>query len=254
MGIGVRLRSLWRLKAGVAASVVLAALISVWSVYDISLSPLGLDARSWTMATASSHVVIDAPKSALLDMRQDTYNLQGLSTKGVLLGNVLASAPVRQKIAARANVPVEALRIDAPLSREQPRATGEGSQKSTSDIFKSTDQYRINIQSAPTVPLMDFYVQAPTAESATALAKAATAELKAYLASLAATQRTPREDQVRVVDLGAAPGKVINGGIRWQVPLLSFVLTLGVSFAFVIWLARVRRGWQIAVRFEQANP
>jgi hypothetical protein len=252
MKFGARLFSLWNLKAGVTASLVLALLVSLSSVYKISLAPPGLEARSWTIATASSHVVVDTPRSALLDMRQDTYSLQGLSTRAVLLGNVLASAPVRQAIAKRANVPVEALRIDAPLSREQPRPIAEeGKDKKTSDIFKSTDQYRINIQAAPTVPVLDFYAQAPTAESAAALAHAASEELQAYLTKLAARQQTPRNDQIRVVDLGGAPGAVINNGIHWQVPLLSFFLTLGISCATVIWISRVRKGWELAAREER---
>jgi hypothetical protein len=252
MGFGKRLHTLWRLKAGVIASIMLALLVSVWSVYKISLSPFGLSARSWDMATASSHVVIDTPTSALLDLRQDTYSLQSLTNRGVLLGNVMASAPVRQAIAARAHVPIERLEIDAPLTPQQPRpAPEEGKEPKTSDIAQSTDEYRLNIQAAPTVPLLDFIAQAPTAESAAALANAASAELKAYLTRLAASQQTPASEQIRVVELGRAKGTVINASIHWQVPLVAFLLTLGASCATLIFLQRVRLGWKDAARSER---
>jgi hypothetical protein len=254
MGFGIRLRTLWRLKAGVMASIALALLVSVWSVYNISLAPPGLTARSWDMATASSHVVIDTPTSALLDLRQDTYSLQSLTNRGVLLGNVMASSPVRQAIAARAKVPIELLEVDAPLTPQQPRPPAEeGKQPKTSDIAASTNQYRLAIQAAPTVPLLDFIAQAPTAKSAAALANAAAEELKAYLARLATTQQTPAAEQIRVVVLGRAKGTVINASIHWQVPLVAFLLTLGASCATLIFLARVRRGWQLATIAERTG-
>ena len=252
MGFGKRLHTLWRLKAGVIACVALAGLVSVWSIYKISLSPPALSARSWDMATASSHVVIDTPNSALLDLRQNTYDLQSLTNRGVLLGNVVASAPVRQAIAARAHVPVELLEIDAPLTPAQPRpASGEGGDPKTSDIAKSTNQYRLNIEAAPTVPLLDFVAQAPTAASAAAIANAAVAELKAYIARLAVTQQTPTAEQIHVVELGKAKGTVINASIHWQVPLVAFLLTLGASCASLIFFTRVGRGWQAAARSDR---
>lgn len=250
----MRLRMLWRLKLGVVASVALATVAAVLSVSTVSLAPPKLTARSWDMATASSHVVIDTPTSALVDLRQDTYSLESLTNRGALLGNVMASAPVRQAIAARAKVPIELLEIDAPLTPQQPRPPAdEGTQPKTSDIAASTNQYRLAIQAAPSVPLLDFVAQAPTPQSAAALANAATAELKAYLARLAAKQQIPPREQIRVVELGRAEGTVINAGIHWQVALVAFVLTLGASFATLIFLARVRRGWELAARSERGT-
>jgi len=46
MGIGIRLRKLWRLKAGVVVSLALALLAGLWSVERISLFPPGLTPRS----------------------------------------------------------------------------------------------------------------------------------------------------------------------------------------------------------------
>ena len=62
----------------------------------------------------------------------------------------------------------------------------------TSDILKSTDQYRINLKANATVPMLDIYAQTPTAESAAALANAAVDELKAYLQHARDDRRTPR--------------------------------------------------------------
>jgi hypothetical protein len=251
MGIGMRLRKLWTLRVGVTLSLALAVLVSVWSVEKISLSPLTLTPRSLEMASASTHVVVDTPTSTLLDLRQDTYSLEALTNRAVILGNVIANGEVRQAIAARAGVPVEVLQITAPLTRQQPAARVEdGKQQSTSDIFKSTDQYRLSIQANPTVPLLDIYAQAPNAATAEILANSAVDELRSYLTTLAASEKTPADAEIQLMQLGRARGAIINGGIRWQVAMLAFVLTFVLSCGTLLFVNRVREGWRVATRAE----
>ena len=242
MGFGVRLRMLWKLRAAVAACVLLSFVAGLSSVQRISLQ--GLTPRSLEVATASTQVVIDTPKSAMLDLRQDTYSLEGLTNRAVLLGNVMASSSVRASIAQRANVPVDALLVSAPLTPKQPRAIAdEGNTKRTSDIFKLHDEYRLNIQANPTAPVLHIYAQTPTAKSADALANAAVDSMRAYLEELAREEQTPMAEQIRLIQLGRAQGAVINGGVQWQVAILAFFLTLAASCATLILIARVAEGW-----------
>jgi hypothetical protein len=253
VGTGIRLRKLWRLKLGVAVSIAVALFAAVWSVQKISLFPPGLSPRSLEMATASTHVLVDTPTSGMVDLRQDTYSVDGLKNRTVVLGNIIASSELQSRIAQRAHVPLERLRIQAPLTSQQPSAPVDSENaRHTSDILKSTDQYRIDLKANPTVPMLDIYSQTPTAESAAALANAAVYELNAYLDALVARQNTPLKDQIRPVQLGRATGVVINSGVRWQAAFLTFLLTLGASCATVTFLARVRAGWRQAARSERA--
>lgn len=253
MQLGIRLRQLWRLKLGVAVSLLLALLAATWSIQKISLSPLSLTPRSLEMASATTHVVIDTPSSVLLDLRQDTYSLEGLQNRAVLLGNVLASTQVQQDIAARAHVPVQALRVLPPLTRAQasPPVDSENA-RHPSDLLKSTDQYRLNLQANPLAPMLDIYALAPKADTAAALANSAVDELRAYLDRLALSQRTPAKDQVHLIVLGRARGVVINKGVDYQVAFLVFLLTFAIACASVMFLARVRAGWRQAALSEQA--
>lgn len=254
MGFGIRMRKLWHLRAGVAASLALAVLASVWSLDKISLFPPHLTPRKLEMATASTHVVVDTPKSALLDLRQSTYSFEGLRNRAVLLGNVMASATVRADIARRAHVPVELIQVAAPRTPEQPRAVvGSADDHHTTDIAKSNDQYRLSIQANPTVPVLDIYAQTPTAKTAADMANAAVDELRRYLGSLAFSERTPRGDQIRLMQLGRAKGTVINPRTEWQVAFLAFLVTFGVCCATVLFLARLRDGWKIATLSEQTT-
>ena len=149
-----------------------------------------------------------------------------------MLGNVIASTPVEARIAQRANVPAALLRIQAPITVQRGVAAAETPEpRSVTDILKSNEQYRIEIEANPTVPMLDIYAQTPTAESAAALANAAVDELKAYLAGLASSQATPAQDQIRLEQLGRATGIVINPGVKYQVALLAFILTFLLACA-----------------------
>src|SRR4051794_32148444 len=114
MGIGIQLRKLTRLRLGFILSLALALLAALWSIERVSLLPPSLSPRSLEMATAATHVLIDTPSSAMVDLRQDTYSAEDLKNRTIVMGNVLASSGVEAKIAARAQVPHGVLRIQAP--------------------------------------------------------------------------------------------------------------------------------------------
>jgi hypothetical protein len=252
MGIGIRLRKLWRLKLGLVVSVALAVIAAMWSVEKISVLPPGLSPRSLEMATAVTHVLVDTPSSAMVDLRQDTYSVDDLKDRAVVLGNVIASSSVEARISQRAHLPPGVLRIQAPLTPAQssPPVDSQNA-RHTTDILKSTDQYRIELTANPTVPMIDVYAQAPDAETAATLANGAVDELKIYLAGVVAKQNTPTRYQIRPVQLGRATGVVINRGVKWQAALIAFLLTLGIASASVTFLARVRAGWRQAALDEQ---
>jgi hypothetical protein len=199
-----------------------------------------------------AHVLIDTPDSQMIDLREDTYAMAGLVNRAVLLGNVIASTDVEARIAAEAHIPAQLLRIQAPLT---PQAASPPVNSQTarhiSDIIKSTDQYRIEIDANPTVPMLDIYAQTPTAQSAAALANSAVDQLQAYLARVATIQRTPTKDKIRLVQMGPAVGAVINGGIQIQVALMVFVLTFLGWCAALTFVARVRSGWRAQTLSER---
>jgi hypothetical protein len=253
VGIGIRIRKLWHLKLGVLISLAVALFASVWSIYKVSLSPPGLAPRSLDMATGVTHVMVDTPTSTMIDLRQDTYGVQALTDRSVLLGNVIASSSVEAKIARRAHVPVARLRILAPLTNTQPSPpTDSQNARHTSDLIKSMDQYRLNIKVNATVPMIDIYSQTPDAKSAAALAEAAVDELRLYVNDLAAAQQTPAKDQIRLVQLGRATSIVINHGVKYQVALLVFLLVFLASCATATFIVRVRAGWHAAALAEGA--
>jgi hypothetical protein len=252
MGLGMRIWGLWQIRGWVAACAAFALVAAVWSVTHVSVLPPGLKSRSLQMAAASTQVIVDTPKSTLVDIRQNANGLGSLTNRALLLGNVLAGPQVRADIARRAHVPFDRLQVIPPLTASQPRVLAEaGNEKHTTDILKLNGEYRLYVRANPTVPFLQFFTQTPTAESARALANAAVGGIQSYLAELARSTRTPGAQQVRLIQLGDARGAVINNGIHWQVAILVFILAFGVSCGTVIWARRVRNGWHLAALFER---
>jgi hypothetical protein len=250
----MHLRELSRLPAGIAASALLAAFAAIWSVASVSLLPPGVKSRELNMATASAQVVVDTPYSAVLDLRQGTDDIVPLKNRAVLIGTLMGSATVRADIARRAGVPTERLEVVAPRTPQQPRPVEQsGAKKGPGDLLESTDQYRIDIQANPTVPLLNIDAQAPSAEAAEKLANAAVAGLGDFLRRVATSERTPKAMQVELRQLGTAEGKVINGGIQLQVMLVVFTLVFALSCAATMLVTRVLRGWRLAGDREPAT-
>jgi hypothetical protein len=235
------MRQLWRLRLGTGLSLLVALLAAIWTV-----SQSGLE-----MATAHTVVVVDTPQSIMVNLRENSYSIDGLVNRAVVLGNVIASTPLEARIAQLANVPAALLQIQGPTT---PTVASlpvvSQNPRSTTDILKSNEQYRIAINANPTAPILDIYAQTPTAQSAAALANAAVDELKAYLAGLASSQATPANAQIRVEQLGRATGTVINPGVKYQAALVIFILTFLLGSATTIFISRIRAGWRVAALSE----
>jgi hypothetical protein len=245
MGLGRHLRELWENRLGFAACVALAALAALWSIAEISLTPPGIEPRVVEIASASTRAVVDSPTSAVLDLDIPTTNLEGMTNRGVLVGNMIASEPVRGYVARRADVKPELLQVASPVTPDFPRPLATSGKRTTKDILKSPKEYRLSIQANPTVPILDIYAEAPTVEAARALANGAVDGMSDYLRDLAAEQDIPAARRVHIEQLGTAHGGLINDGVSVKLAALSFVLTFALAAGTVLALTRVRRGWRV---------
>lgn len=253
MRLGRRISELWRMRPHLVVSAAFALIVAIWSVAQISILPPRIEPRSLEMATAATHVIVDKPRSTILDLREDTYSLEALRQRAVVLGNVIANGEVRDAIARHAHVANDQLQIEPPLTPDQPRAViASTDRKHATDLLASTDQYRLSIQANPTVPMLDIYAQAPNASSAALLANTAVEQLRAYLSELAVSERTPELRQIRLLQLGRAEGEVINDGIDVQVAVLVFLITFATACATLIVVSRVKDGWQAETLRERS--
>ena len=207
MDLGRHLHELFTLRRSAVICLVLATLAALNMLYHLpSFQP-----RAVEMASATTEVLVDTHRSAVHDLRQGSSEFQKMTNRAVLIGNVMASPPVLIYIGRRAGVNPQMIRAQPPLTVDFPRPlSGFGEDPKTRDLLRSTDQYRINIQANPTVPILQVYAQAPNAKAAATLANASVEGLRDYLEATAKEQGTPAGDIVRLSPLGRAHGKVIT--------------------------------------------
>jgi hypothetical protein len=249
--LGKHLRELGQLRVGVVVSLLVASLAAAWSVGRIGVVPPSFTPRHLEISTASTRALVDTPKSTVLDLDVNTYAFTAITNRALLVGNIMASTPVRAYIARRAGLPAGVLQITSPVTVDFPRPLATAGKRKTSDILKSPDEYRLDIQANPTVPIVDVYAQAPTPREAEQLANGAIDGMRDYLHDLAAKQQIPVAKQVHMEQLGRAKGGIIDPGISVKVAALSFLLALLASSMMVLWVVRIRRGWRDEAQQER---
>jgi hypothetical protein len=244
VGLGKRLHELWRLRLGVTLALILALCAALWSVKKVSVFPPSVQSRSLQMSAAQTSVLIDSPKSAILDLAMSTNDIQSITNRALLISNVMASAPVREYIARRAHVPADVLQVASPVTPTFPRPLAmNGKKPKTKDILRSPGEYRLSLTSNPTVPIVNVYAEAPTSEVAQQLANGAVDGMRDYLRDLGNSQQIPLKQRVDLKQLGRAKGGPIGRDVNFEVAFLSFLLVFAASSAAVLFVSRVRRGW-----------
>ncbi|MCW2958747.1 MAG: hypothetical protein JWP18_1550 [Solirubrobacterales bacterium] len=246
MQLGRKLHELWHLRLGLAVSVALALLATLWSVDGLSLFPPGLKSRHLEMASASTSVFIDTPRSTMLDVTVTAGDFRAITNQSLLIANVMASAPVRERIARQAGVEASDIRMSSPVSPQWPRSLNRPGERATpGDLLKLPDEYRLSVLSNPTVPKIDIYATAPSPGAAARLADGAVRATQDYLRALGARQGIPPSQQVRLEQLGTAKGGTINPGADVKFAVLSFLVVFATTAAAVLFFARVRQGWKL---------
>jgi hypothetical protein len=181
--------------------------------------------------------------------------LAPMTVRADLLGNIMASIPVRAYIARLLGVDASQIQATSPITAAVPRAVTEPlSAPRATDLLASTDHYKLDIQADPTVPIISVSSEAPSATAAVRLANAAVDGLRQYLTVLGSRQRVPPNVQVQLEQLGTAHGGVVNKGMAQQMAFLVFLTVFGICCCAVVFVSRMRRGWDVAKLAERTAP
>jgi hypothetical protein len=230
-------------------SALIALFVTLPAAFHVKLFPPALEGRPPATATATTHVLVDTPKTMLLDLRQSTYDLDGITHRAALLGNVMGSFPVRHFIAQRAGLPPDVIRVNATATPEAALRDPVSHDRSAAGArIGPTDAYWILISSNPTVPMLDVRAHAPTVGASERLADATVEGLRDYLSDVARTQATPGGEEVHLRQLGRARGELMPGGPHPTSVLIWLAIVLLVSCAAIVFLSRLVRAWNTARR------
>ncbi|MGH2976257.1 MAG: hypothetical protein ACRDLL_15550 [Solirubrobacterales bacterium] len=246
------MRELWDHKLGFALALVLALLVA-GRMAGLGLFPPSLDGSTGP-GRAVTHVLVDTPQSTTVDLRQSTYDIEGLTNRALLVGNAMASPTVRERIAVRAGVAAKAIRTTTPLNAEYPEGVAETGGPQGASGLSPASLYRLDVQANTTVPVVDINTEAPTREGAVKLADAAAAGLASYLTATAESDETPAGARLDVVQLGRAQPLATAGAAGPISTSIVFALVFAAASATVLFVARVRKGWRASGEALRANP
>jgi hypothetical protein len=221
-----------------ALSVVVALACAIWSVSSISLLPPKIAPRQLQTASATTHVMIDLPRSQMTDPRAAWDYFGATAMRADLVAHVMASTPALDHIARYAGVRVDEIAAVAPVTAGvQSVLTEPGSEQRAREILLSGRRYRLEIQSRPGLPLIDIYAQAPTTEVAERLAGAASKGMADYLRVEADQRNLDPKDQVQLEQLGPPRSGVLNPGVGIKLGALTFLAAFGLSWSLMLLLA-----------------
>lgn len=228
----------------VAISAVVGLLSAGLASGRLGVLPPKLKPSAMSVAAAQTHVLVDTPAPSMLQRRALEQDLQTAVKHTELLGRVMVSPQVLDRVAMRAGLPPGSVGGSARTTTSVPDALVQpASEQRAAAIGRSKLPYSVEVQARPTSPVIDVYTRAPSAGEAKRLADAAVPALRAYMSGLAADQQVAVEETLVLRQLGEARGSAVNAGAPVAVGViaffLGFILTCG-ALIFVLWLARNR--------------
>ena len=240
-----RLRNLRLTVPGaVAISAVVALAATLASVFTISLSGGTIERRHLQISGAATHVLLDSPRSWILDQKALGNDFTGLTNRGEVLANLLASPPMVRRIARRLGLPADDVAATLRLTADVPPIMRDPDlEQRANTIVESHADYRLDLQADQDRPVIHIYTQAPTTPEAIALGNTAVDVLRQRVAELAISDRTPPEQRLKLTQLGSARGNVI-GGSALQMAVVVFFVVFGAGCALLLLGQRVLLGWR----------
>ncbi|MGO9954545.1 MAG: hypothetical protein ACLP50_00950 [Solirubrobacteraceae bacterium] len=201
------------------------------------------------VAGATTEATIDPPRASVVADRIGAAQLESLTARTLLLGELMSTPPVIADIAQRAGVAPDLLSVSTTYLQGIPeQMLGPDLEVRGVQIIKMRAPYQLDIQPDPNVPRLEIYARAPTIPGAEQLADAAVPGLMAYLRADAISHGVDPATQVDVEQLGSARGALISSRAKDEIALLTFVIALGLCAATLLGAVGIRRGWRRAAR------
>jgi hypothetical protein len=243
------IKTLWDQRIAVVAVLLVAFLAGVSTVYRIGTG--GLTKRSHQFGAAQSQILIDSPRSSLVDLTQET---PPLATRAAVYTQFMRSNAVKEAISKASGIPADLIVAQGPYttaggSQNLPRP----SEARANEVRSEGRGYRLVFDYQQDLPIVSIYAQAPTAKSAIKLAAGTVAGVRAYIAQLEKEQNIPAHAQTQIRELGSAEGGTVNSGADPIMAVLAFVGIAIAGLGGILALTAIARGLQRLSRTAAAD-
>ena len=240
MTLAHTLLRLWKLRIWVALGGIVALAAAIGSMTLI---------HSPVFASASTQMLVDAPKSALADAGTD---LTGFTTRAVVFARLMTTPQALDYIGRAAGIPGNLIAASGPVELAGPNAIHTPSSVNGGQITSPAVSYKLNFLQNPELPTVDIYADAPTTRQAVALANGAVKGFTEYVDSLEAQGGVPVNRRIDIRQLGGATGGVVNPGAGKTFAVLIFLVVCLVWCALLIFVTNLRQ--QLRAAKAAKNP
>lgn len=169
----------------------------------------GSRTESTSTGAATTQILIDAPQSALANLKQNTLPL---TTRAGMFAQFMASTDVREAIAEASGIPAEQIAARGPFDDPAAAPTGVATGEEPAAADAAETPYVLTFVAQQELPLITVYAQAPDAASAARLAGSVAEGVQRYVNDLQAQGSLPSNDRVTIRGLGTPDGTTVAGG------------------------------------------
>jgi hypothetical protein len=242
------LKTLWRRRAMVAVGAALAFLVALALHYQMTVFPPGLHHKGARLGAATTELMIDAPQSAIGDLRRTTDPL--IARTGIF-ARFLGANGATGAIARAAGVPVSKLSVEGPLLQ----VDGVPDPNTAARALGSDRRpppYIIQVQQGDQLPVLTVYTQAPTKEEARRLADGTATGLSAYLTGYEDREAIPPKRRVEIRQLGSASAtSVVTAPGKFK-SVAAFVVILGLWCGALLATRSIVAAWRLPESAQHA--
>jgi hypothetical protein len=226
------MKELWRRRILVAAVGVVALLVAIFAVYNVSGFPPKLTKRNQVSAQGSIEVLVDSSRSPIAGSRRD---IGGLAARAGVFARLMAGGNVIGQIAEEAGVPEKQIDVagPTPLAGEAPGVSEA----------PETHRYGITFTNLEELPIVSVTTRAPTVAEARAMAAAAPVALGDVVRSIQVRQDTPPGERVELRVLGPPRAVVVDDSLGKKVALALFFGIFALGIGLILAVPRLRRAW-----------
>lgn len=244
------IKTLWDQRIAVVVVFLLAFFAGVSTVYRIGTG--GLTKRSHQFGAAQSQILIDSPRSSLVDLTQDT---PPLATRAAVYTQFMRSNAVKEAISQATGIPADLIVAQGPYTtaggtQNLPRP----SEARANEVRSESRGYRLVFDYQQDLPIVSIYAQAPSAKGAIALAAGTVTGVRSYIARLEREQNVPANAQTQIRELGSAEGGTVNSGADPIMAILAFVGVTIAGLGGILAVTALSRGVQKLSRSALTRP
>jgi Fe2+ transport system protein FeoA len=218
--------------------VLLAAVLAVLTSFRVTLADLSLHARSLEFGVAKQEIFIDTPTSQLLDANQDVF---GPPERAFTYVMYLQTDAARATIARSVGLQPNELAASGPFTELVNRPNIVRKLPVPGPPAPQDRDYRILLDVTDSRPVLTIYAQAPTQHMAVALVDATSRLLRVSVAERLRAVSEPDTTRTVLRTLGPVTGGMVDHGLRWQLSVIVFLVTVAVGFGLLRWRRRRTR-------------